>query len=474
MSQRHRYIIVALICVFVLFVGALPAAAQTLGPEVLDTSDGLAANAAARTDAGPAGASDRAAFEQRILELVNQARAANGLPPLVRNANLNLAAERHGQDMANNNFFSHVSSNGDRLGDRVPKAGYLNWIWAGENIAAGFDSPESVFQAWMSSTGHRNNILATAAQEIGIAYIYDASDEHNVVLPGGVVGGPYFNYWIQDFGARSDFGTAATPVPPTATATFFPTATPTRVPTRTPTRTPVPPTATRAPTRTPTRTPLPPTATPSRTPVPPTATPTWTPVPPTATPTDTPVALAAGTIGVLGDTAYVNNTQVTLTVSLPPQASQLLLSHEQDPASAAVLPVATTVAWELAPGDSGPRTVYAWYADAEGHRSPMFSAEVILDQVAPEGGAVAVDVGRGSHRLLVQAEDNLSGVADMRLGDTPDLSQVAWSPYARESLVQDLGDSMYIQFRDVASNVSPTYNVLHLQSRLTTRGSSQN
>lgn len=438
MSQKHRYLIVALICLSIVFAGALPAAAQVLGLGISDAADGLVA------DARPAGASDRAAFERQILELVNQARAAHGLPPLVRNANLDLAAERHGLDMANNNFFSHVSSNGDRLGDRVPKAGYLNWIWAGENIAAGFDSPESVFQAWMNSTGHRNNILATAAQEIGIAYIYDANDEHNVVLPGGVIGGPYFNYWVQDFGARSDFGATATPLP-----------------TATPTRTPVPPTPTR---------------TPTRTPVPPTATPTWTRVPPTATPTptDTPVALIEGRIEIEGGATYVNSTQVTLTVSLPPQAHRLLLSHEQDPASAVTLPVTTTVPWELAPGDSGPRAVYAWYTDAGGRRSPMFSAEVVLDQIAPEGGAVAVDAGKGTHRLLVQAQDALSGVAEMRIGDTPDLRQVAWLPYAREVLVQDLNDSMYIQFRDVAGNVSPIYNVLHLQSRLSARGSTQN
>jgi uncharacterized protein YkwD len=472
LSRKRWSQALILVCFLVIVFPVAPAVAQKGGWEVVAQPEGPVVAPLDHAQAvAPAGAADRAAFEQRILELVNQARAANGLPPLVRNAYLDLAAERHALDMANNNFVSHVSSNGDRLGDRVLKAGYLNWIWAGENIAAGFDTPEGVFQAWMNSTGHRNNILSAAAQEIGIAYIYDANDEHNVVLPGGVIGGPYFNYWVQDFGARSDFGATPTPtpLPPTPTPTRTPTprpptATPTRVPpTATPTRTPVPPTATPRPTSTPTR-------------VPPTPTPTWTPIPPTATPrpTSTPVELAVGVIKVQGSPAFVNSTQITLEVTLPAYAHQLYLANEPDPTLAATFPVTNAVRWELAPGPSGPRTVYAWYADSNGCRSPMFSVEVALDQEAPEGGALAMDAGKNVHRVLIYAEDGLSGVAEMRIGEGGNLDAVGWSPFAREARVEGLDDLMYIQFRDAAGNVSPVYRVLHLQTRLSSPGSRRN
>lgn len=470
MSQKRRLHVLVLICLFPLLLSlTVPAFAQTAGPEAVAQPDGLVVAPVAQALAGaPAGAADRAAFEQRILTLVNQARAANGLPPLVRNARLDLAAERHALDMANNNFVSHVSSNGDRLGDRVLKAGYLNWIWAGENIAAGFDTPEGVFQAWMNSTGHRNNILSPIAQEIGIAYIYDANDEHNVALPGGVIGGPYFHYWVQDFGARSDFGATPTPtpLPPTPTPTRTPTP---RPPTATPTR--VPPTATPRPTSTPTR---PPTATPTRTPLPPTATPTRVPPTATPTPTSTPMELSAGTIRVYGDAAFVNSTQITLEVTLPSYASQLYLANEPEPTLAAAFPVTATVQWELASGPSGPRTVYAWYAEAGGRRSPMFSTTVTLDQEPPEGGALAMDAGKKVHRVLIYAEDGLSGVSEMRIGEGEDLSGVAWSPFAREARVEGSEDTMYIQFRDAAGNVSAVYRVLHLQSRLSVPGSRRN
>jgi hypothetical protein len=60
----------------------------------------------------------------------------------------------------------------------------------GENIAAGYGTPDSVMNGWMNSTGHRNNILSTGSWEIGVGYATQS-------------GSTYTRYWTQDFGRRS-------------------------------------------------------------------------------------------------------------------------------------------------------------------------------------------------------------------------------------------------------------------------------
>ena len=58
----------------------------------------------------------------------------------------------------------------------------------GENIAAGYSSPEAVVEGWMNSPGHRANILEAEFTHIGVGYEY---------LPGTT----YKYYWSQEFAA---------------------------------------------------------------------------------------------------------------------------------------------------------------------------------------------------------------------------------------------------------------------------------
>lgn len=254
-------------------------------------SDGLLLRAAPGGNISPDASA--ATFAERVIELTNQERAKVGLPPLVSDPALNAAALAHSRDMAEHDFFSHTGSDGSSACGRMAAAGYSP-IWAcGENIAAGYSSPEEVVAAWMSSAGHRANILSPYYQHIGVGYVYDAGDTF----------GPYYHYWTQDFASHSwqtPVPATSTPTPtrtPTATAT--PTGTPTRTPTLAPTKTwTATATATGTPSPTPTRTP---TATATLTPTPSataTHTPTLMPTPtrtltatatPTDAPTDTPV-----------------------------------------------------------------------------------------------------------------------------------------------------------------------------------------
>lgn len=109
-------------------------------------------------------------FETELIRLINKERKDDGLPPLSEQSQLTQAARQHSEDMACSQFFSHVSpTNGDVV-RRVTLIGY-DYSAIGENIAAGYDSPESIIQAWMESTGHRANILNSTFTQIGVGFV---------------------------------------------------------------------------------------------------------------------------------------------------------------------------------------------------------------------------------------------------------------------------------------------------------------
>jgi uncharacterized protein YkwD len=118
------------------------------------------------------------AEQQQLLDLVNNARAQGQdcgimgvFPPaaaVVWNTQAEQAAQRHSDDMANNDFFDHTGSDGTTVGDRLTATGY-QWQTVGENIAAGFFSAEAVVQAWIDSDGHCANLMNANFRDMGIA-----------------------------------------------------------------------------------------------------------------------------------------------------------------------------------------------------------------------------------------------------------------------------------------------------------------
>lgn len=116
----------------------------------------------------PAGNSS---YEATLIGLINDARQAQGLPPLSQQSQLTAAARVHSNDMACNDFISHTGSDGSRPADRVTAQGY-SYSWVGENIFAGSSSPQTAFEWWMNSDPHRDNILHSSYTEIGIGYSY--------------------------------------------------------------------------------------------------------------------------------------------------------------------------------------------------------------------------------------------------------------------------------------------------------------
>jgi len=125
-----------------------------------------------------------------VLRLTNAFRQQNGLRPLSYNDKLANAAQRHSVNMANQDFFSHTGKDGSSFSQRVTAAGY-QWSFTGENIAAGYTTPQAVVNAWINSPGHRAAMLNPNYQDIGIGYHYLANDTGQV---------NYYHYWTQNFG----------------------------------------------------------------------------------------------------------------------------------------------------------------------------------------------------------------------------------------------------------------------------------
>jgi uncharacterized protein YkwD len=132
-----------------------------------------------------------------ILCLLNRERADHGLAPLRRSPALELASQRHSDDMAIRNFFAHETPDGIDPGARMAAAGYpVAATTTGENLAWG-SGPEStpvrIVQGWMKSPGHRENILRPVYAEVGVGVAYEA--------PKVAVDGPVGVY-TTDFGGR--------------------------------------------------------------------------------------------------------------------------------------------------------------------------------------------------------------------------------------------------------------------------------
>jgi uncharacterized protein YkwD len=110
-------------------------------------------------------------FETKVIQLINAERNKEGLPFLSEHALLTQAARQHSADMACNQFFSHLSPTNGDVEQRMALQNYT-FSAIGENIAAGYISPEDVVQGWMNSTGHRANIMSAAFTQIGVGYVY--------------------------------------------------------------------------------------------------------------------------------------------------------------------------------------------------------------------------------------------------------------------------------------------------------------
>jgi uncharacterized YkwD family protein len=101
------------------------------------------------------------------VRLVNIERQKAGLSPLSVSNKLSDVARLKSKDMADNRYFSHTSPTYGSPFDMMKQFG-ISYRTAGENIAKGYLSAESVVNGWMNSSGHRANILNPSFGTIGV------------------------------------------------------------------------------------------------------------------------------------------------------------------------------------------------------------------------------------------------------------------------------------------------------------------
>jgi uncharacterized protein YkwD len=105
---------------------------------------------------------------QRVIQLVNKERLAQGFNALVENTVLDKTAQDKANDMIKNDYFAHTSPSGTSPWHWFEKNSY-DYKYAGENLAINFTDADSQQKAWMASPSHRKNILNPNYKDIGVA-----------------------------------------------------------------------------------------------------------------------------------------------------------------------------------------------------------------------------------------------------------------------------------------------------------------
>lgn len=122
-------------------------------------------------------------IEEQVLALVNVERKKAGVAPLQMDWELQRVARIKSCDMAEKNYFSHDSPTYGSPFDMMKDFG-IKYKAAGENIASGQKTAQSVMNSWLNSSGHRANILKGSFTHIGVGYCE---------------GGTMSPYWTQQF-----------------------------------------------------------------------------------------------------------------------------------------------------------------------------------------------------------------------------------------------------------------------------------
>lgn len=105
---------------------------------------------------------------EELLVFTNRKRTEYGLPPLVLNPRLSAAAALKAEDMFAKDYWAHNSPDGKTPWVFIKEAGY-NYLYAGENLARGFNSAEDIVNAWMASPSHRENVLFKNYSDVGFS-----------------------------------------------------------------------------------------------------------------------------------------------------------------------------------------------------------------------------------------------------------------------------------------------------------------
>jgi uncharacterized protein YkwD len=140
-----------------------------------------------------ASVADEQSEEAQVIALINAERAVYGLQPVTLDETLGAAAKGYAEYMAGANFFAHKGLDGSTLVTRAEAAGYKNWSFLAENLAAGQPTAARVVSAWMKSPSHRANVLSAEAAQVGIGRATNPDSKYRV-------------YWAMEMGTPMQTG----------------------------------------------------------------------------------------------------------------------------------------------------------------------------------------------------------------------------------------------------------------------------
>jgi uncharacterized protein YkwD len=179
-----------------------PDAGATPKPDAGAISTGMDVPTGEHCAAAAAWDAKSAQFEEEVLKLTNEARAAGHncdkegnfgpTTPLAMQPQLRCSSRLQSKYMAETGDFNHTQT-ATMLDpfDRMKAAGY-QFRAAGENIAAGQQTPKAVVDGWLDSDGHCRNIMDPGFTDIGIGYVVSGAATG--------LGGRPTPYWTQNFG----------------------------------------------------------------------------------------------------------------------------------------------------------------------------------------------------------------------------------------------------------------------------------
>ena len=131
-------------------------------------------------------------FAVDVIDRTNIERKKVNLSPLQENSALSYAAFLRAKEIINNQDFNHYASgSGDIKAQKAVEVVGYRYSEVGENLAKGFNDPNAVIEGWLNSLSHKENMLKSNYEEIGVA-----------VLNGRFQGQDNINIVVQLFGKR--------------------------------------------------------------------------------------------------------------------------------------------------------------------------------------------------------------------------------------------------------------------------------
>ncbi|WP_210365810.1 CAP domain-containing protein [Bacillus sp. REN3] len=110
-------------------------------------------------------------FEHQLFDITNASRVNHGLAVLKWDDAVKVTARKHSKDMADHQYFSHTNREGESPFERMAEDGIAFKI-AGENLAYGQFSSIFAHEGLMNSLGHRENILKTEYELLGVGVAF--------------------------------------------------------------------------------------------------------------------------------------------------------------------------------------------------------------------------------------------------------------------------------------------------------------